>query len=281
MRVLKLTYDMHSIHKIMTSWMKHHWAVLFVDCAVILGILDSYFTNLLIMKMGIEHEINPLVKLFYGYNLQIFWVIINIVSMAIFAMFITGFRITIGFRYRANLLFSGLFAVRTAFVLYYYGLLYAPDYYRWFMLWAFMLSSIVVYYTLKSGDSLSIANFKSWLDYHYERFNFWLLTRKISKKSKTPEVVSSKEIFKTKVNKWAITKYSVMAVTFLFAIPIAIQIVVPLLWPSYSHDPSRIFGAFTIYSASAFLAAFVIIIIGIMGIMYSILRLIEQSFITE
>jgi len=94
-------------------------------------------------------------------------------------------------------------------------------------------------------------------------------------------VVSSKEIFKTKVNKWAITKYSVMAVTFLFAIPIAIQIVVPLLWPSYSHDPSRIFGAFTIYSASAFLAAFVIIIIGIMGIMYSILRLIEQSFITE
>lgn len=269
---------------IFTSWKDHHWAVIFVFFATCLGILDSYLTDVLISKVGIEHEINPLVKLAYENNASFVWFIANVSIMAIYAMFITGFRLTIGFKYRANLIFSFLFAVRTSFVGYYFGALYVVDQYRFFMIWSFLLSIIVIYYVLKSGDSLSIANFESWIKYHSERFQFWLLTHNISLRKKiskpTGTVIKSGRPV-NKLNKLAIIKYLSLLFCSLLFIPIGIQVVVQTIWPTYYKDPSRMFGAFTIYSASAFLASFVVIIIGVIGIMYSILRLAEQTYSSE
>ncbi len=167
-------------------WWDVVWVRYLVLSLIPIGVIDGIYTSLLFAAHGPEHEYNLLVRLAFMNNLGMVWVIVNIVSFAMFAMLAGSYYL----HTRENVFgnktrwLSLLISIRVG------GALYNIFVYYWIWQAGFlaMLGMFLVYIgmnTLLSQDrDVSIGTFKRYFRARYDRFHDALLTRGIDQ---TPE----------------------------------------------------------------------------------------------
>lgn len=247
-------------------WWDVVWVRYLVLSLIPIGVIDGIYTSLLFAAHGPEHEYNLLVRLAFMNNLGMVWVIVNIVSFAMFAMLAGSYYL----HTRENVFgnktrwLSLLISIRVG------GALYNIFVYYWIWQAGFlaMLGMFLVYIgmnTLLSQDrDVSLDRFKRYFRARYDRFHDALLTRGINQTPEEKALIMNEEDSNKKTdgaNTWAKRiAYILIAVLVFVSIPFILTEIARL---TGALDWTGVFGG-TFYwnyiSGPTFMIGFIMVI---------------------
>ncbi len=159
--------------QMLSLWWREKWVRGLVLALSPIGFIDALYTFLLVQTHGPEYEYNPLVRFALTSELWILWIIIDILSFAIFAMIAGSYyihtRSSIFGQHKAWL--AGLIALRVGAVIYnvllYYGDM-AP------IFWGIVggiLTFFAVGKLLTKDRDISVKGFKRYWRAKYDRIH--------------------------------------------------------------------------------------------------------------
>ncbi|MFO7835772.1 MAG: hypothetical protein R6V83_03885 [Candidatus Thorarchaeota archaeon] len=247
-------------------WWDVAWVRYLVLSLIPIGVIDGIYTSLLFAAHGPEHEYNLLVRLAFMNNLGMVWVIVNIVSFAMFAMLAGSYYL----HTRENVFgnktrwLSLLISIRVG------GALYNIFVYYWIWQAGFlaMLGMFLVCIgmnTLLSQDGdVSMERFKRYFRARYDRFHDALLTRGIDQTPEEKVLIMNEEDSNKKTdraNTWPKrTAYMLIAVLVFVSIPFILTEIARL---TGALDWTGVFGG-TFYwnyiSGPTFMIGFIMVI---------------------
>ncbi|TFG12020.1 hypothetical protein EU537_10585 [Candidatus Thorarchaeota archaeon] len=259
-------------------WWSEKWVRGLVLALSPIGFIDALFTYLLFVTHGPEYEYNPIVRFALTSNWWFLWIVVDILSFALFAMIAGSYYL----HTRSSILgnhvnwFAALIALRVGAALY-NVLLYLGDVYPIF--WSFILG-LITYWIVKGFLSrerdISIEGFKRYWRAKYDRLHDKLLTRgiKIKMKEEQEQIPEPKKtVPKDRMTTWLKRAgYLSLAILLVVSAPYiltAIGIATGAINWSNQYG-SRVF--WTNLSGTAFVIAFGVIILLVGLMVYFIMK---------
>ncbi len=253
-------------------WWSEKWVRGLVISLSPIGLVDALFTYLLFVTHGPEYEYNPIVRFALTSNWWFLWILVDILSFALFAMIAGSYYL----HTRSNILgnhvnwFAALIALRVGAALY-NVLLYFGDVNPIF--WSFVMG-LMTYWMVKGLLSrerdISIEGFKRYWRAKYDRLHDRLLTRGIEKKmneekKEIPETKKSEP--KDRMTTW-LKRAGYLSITVLLVVS-APYILTAIGMATGAINWSEQYGGqvfWTNLSGTAFVIAFgaIILLVGLM-----------------
>jgi hypothetical protein len=264
-------------------WWREKWVRGLVLALSPIGFVDALFTYLLYLTHGSEFEYNPIVRIALETNWWFVWVLVDILSFAIFAMLAGSYYL----HTRTSILgsyvnwFAGLIALRVGAV-FYNVLLYFGDFYPIF--WG-LLAGIVTYWMvgglLSRERDISIEGFKRYWRAKYDRLHDRILTRgtkkNVQEETKKMKDADNIEIEDSKITWLKRAGYLSLVLIIIVSAPYiltAIGVATGATEWSNTYGPNPFF---TNLSASSFMVAFIAVILLVGLMVYFVMKAFQTT----
>ncbi len=261
-------------------WWDVPWVRYLVLLLLPIGVIDAYYTHLLLATYGPEYEYNPFVRLAFIHNLGIVWGIVNIVSFALFTMLIGSYYLYTRGNISGNKTpyLSLLLCMRIGIAIYnvfvFYWVYEAP----FFAAIGGALSYVVISGLMSRDNDVSIKGFKRYFRAKYDRFHDKILTLGLEDTAaKDLKPLKSHEEPKSSRSLTRRIAYILIAIGLFVSFPFVLTCIAEFTGAAAWTEMYGDLFYWNYLSAPTFMMGFVLVIVVVGVVLYLLLRAFDTT----